>query len=191
LFMRVIRKIDDGIGRISQWLMLGSGILILLMAWIESYGVVKRYIFHNPDPAAYELSTMFLLFCGVLAVAGVERLDRHVRNDLIASRFPERFKIIVIQTIFPLMALIFCVVLTWKSVDNALYALDIGQTTKTSWALPLAPIKFVIPFGYTLLCLVLVSKLCRGINNIVNMIKGARIKTRTQTQTKEQKELGF
>jgi TRAP-type mannitol/chloroaromatic compound transport system permease small subunit len=191
LFMRVIRKIDDGIGRISQWLMLGSGILILLMAWIESYGVVKRYIFHNPDPAAYELSTMFLLFCGVLAVAGVERLDRHVRNDLIASRFPERVKIIVIQTIFPLMALIFCVVLTWKSVDNALYALDIGQTTKTSWALPLAPIKFVIPFGYTLLCLVLVSKLCRGINNIVNMIKGARIKTRTQTQTKEQKELGF
>jgi TRAP-type mannitol/chloroaromatic compound transport system permease small subunit len=191
LFMRVIRKIDDGIGRISQWLMLGSGILILLMAWIESYGVVKRYIFHNPDPAAYELSTMFLLFCGVLAVAGVERLDRHVRNDLIASRFPERFKIIVIQTIFPLMALIFCVVLTWKSVDNALYALDIGQTTKTSWALPLAPIKFVIPFGYTLLCLVLVSKLCRGINNIVNMIKGARIKTRTQTQTEEQKELGF
>jgi TRAP-type mannitol/chloroaromatic compound transport system permease small subunit len=193
LFMRVIRKIDDGIGRISHILMLGSGILILLMAWIESYGVVKRYIFHNPDPAAYELSTMFLLFCGVLAVAGVERLDRHVRNDLIASRFPERVKIIVIQTIFPLMALIFCVVLTWKSVDNALYALDIGQTTKTSWALPLAPIKFVIPFGYTLLCLVLVSKLCRGINNIVNMVKGARIKTRTrtQTQTKEQKELGF
>jgi TRAP-type mannitol/chloroaromatic compound transport system permease small subunit len=189
LFMRVIRKLDDGIGRISQWLMLVSGGLILLMAWIESYGVVKRYIFNNPDPAAYELSTMFLLFCGVLAVAGVERLDRHVRNDMIASRFPERFKVIVLQTIFPLMALIFCVVLTWKSLGNALYALDIGQTTKTSWALPLAPIKFVIPLGYTLLCLVLLSKLCRGINNIVNMIKGA--KTRTQTRTKEQKELGF
>jgi len=189
LFMRVIRKLDEGIGRISQWLMLVSGGLILLMAWIESYGVVKRYIFNNPDPAAYELSTMFLLFCGVLAVAGVERLDRHVRNDLIASRFPERFKVIVIQTIFPLMALIFCVVLTWKSLGNALYALDIGQTTKTSWALPLAPIKFVIPLSYTLLCLVLFSKLCRGINNIVNMIKGAR--TRTQTRTEEQKELGF
>jgi TRAP-type mannitol/chloroaromatic compound transport system permease small subunit len=129
------------------------------------------------------------LFCGVLAVAGVERLDRHVRNDLIASRFPERFKVIVIQTIFPLMALIFCVVLTWKSLGNALYALDIGQTTKTSWALPLAPIKFVIPLGYTLLCLVLLSKLCRGIKNTVNMIRGS--KTRTQTRTEEQKELGF
>lgn len=166
MFMRVIRKIDDGIGRISQWLMLVSGILVLLMAWIESYGVVKRYIFHSPDPAAYELSTMFLLFCGVMAVAGVERLDRHVRNDLIASRFPERMKAIVLRTIFPLMALIFCAVLTWKSFGNALYALDIGQVSKTPWALPLAPIKFVIPVCYTLLCLVLVSKLCRGISGL-------------------------
>ena len=47
--------------------MLFSGILIFLMAWLQTYGVTKRYIFHAPDPTAYELSTMFLLFCGVLA----------------------------------------------------------------------------------------------------------------------------
>jgi TRAP-type mannitol/chloroaromatic compound transport system permease small subunit len=184
VFVRVIQKLDHWIGRASHLLMLFSGILVLLMAWIESYGVVKRYVFHNPDPAAYELSTMFLLFSGVLAVAGVERLDRHVRNDLVASRFPERMKVIVLQTIFPFMALIFCAVLTWKSLGNALYALEIGQVTKTSWALPLAPIKFMIPLGYTLLCLILLSKFCRGINN---MIRGFK----TQTRTEEQKELGF
>jgi TRAP-type mannitol/chloroaromatic compound transport system permease small subunit len=176
VLMRVIRKLDHWIGRISHLLMLLSGILILLMAWVESYGVVKRYVFHNPDPAAYELSTMFLLFCGVLAVAGVERLDRHVRNDMLASRFPPRMKLILLNTIFPLMALIFCIVLTWKSVGNALYALEIGQVSKTSWALPLAPIKFVIPLGYTLLCLVLLSKFCRGIN----MLKGAKASTQTE-----------
>lgn len=174
--MRVIRKLDDGIGRISHLLMLVSGILILLMAWVETYGVVKRYVFHSPDPFAYELSTMFLLFCGVLAVAGVERLDRHVRNDLVASRFPERMKVIVLHTLFPLLALIFCSVLTWKSVGNALYALEIGQVTQSTWALPLAPIKFVIPFGYTLLCLVLLGKFCRGIN----MLKGAKATTQTE-----------
>lgn len=174
--MRVIRKLDDGIGRISHLLMLVSGILILLMAWVETYGVVKRYVFHAPDPFAYELSTMFLLFCGVLAVAGVERLDRHVRNDLVASRFPERMKVIVLHTLFPLLALIFCSVLTWKSVGNALYALEIGQVTQSTWALPLAPIKFVIPLGYTLLCLVLLGKFCRGIN----MLKGAKATTQTE-----------
>lgn len=174
--MRVIRKLDDGIGRISHLLMLVSGILILLMAWVETYGVVKRYVFHAPDPFAYELSTMFLLFCGVLAVAGVERLDRHVRNDLVASRFPESMKVIVLHTLFPLLALIFCSVLTWKSVGNALYALEIGQVTQSTWALPLAPIKFVIPLGYTLLCLVLLGKFCRGIN----MLKGAKATTQTE-----------
>ncbi len=176
MLMRVIRKLDDGIGRISHLLMLVSGILILLMAWVETYGVVKRYVFHSPDPLTYELSTMFLLFCGVLAVAGVERLDRHVRNDLVASRFPERIRVIVLQVIFPLMALVFCTVLTWKSLDNAIYALQIGQTTGSSWALPLAPIKLVIPLGYTLLCLVLLGKFCRGINRL----RGAKAPTQTE-----------
>jgi len=176
LLTRVIRKLDNGIGRISHLLMLVSGILILLMAWVQTYGVVKRYVYHSPDPFAYELSTMFLLFCGVLAVAGVERLDRHVRNDIVASRFPQRMRVIVLHTLFPLLALIFCSVLTWKSLGNALYALEIGQVTQSTWALPLAPIKFVIPLGYTLLCLVLLGKFCRGIN----MLKGAKAPTRTE-----------
>jgi TRAP-type mannitol/chloroaromatic compound transport system permease small subunit len=163
LFIRVMQKLDHWIGRISQLLLMVSGTLILLMAWVETYGVVKRYAFHAPDPIAYELSTMFLLFCGVLAVAGVEKLDQNVRNDLIASRFPSMMKVIVLSTIFPLLALIFCGVLTWKSLDNALYALNIGQVSQSTWRLPLAPIKLVIPFGYTLLCIVLIGKICRGV----------------------------
>ncbi len=173
--MRVIQKLDHWIGHASHLLMLLSGGLVLLMAWIETYGVIKRYAFHSPDPAAYELSTMFLLFCGVLAVAGVERLDRHVRNDMISSRFPERMKVILLKTIFPFMALIFCVVLTWKSVGNALYSLEIGQVSQSPWALPLAPIKFVIPVGYTLLCLVLLGKLCQGIV----LLKGGKNQSET------------
>lgn len=163
MFNRVMQRLDHAISRASLFLMFVSGILILLMAWGETYGVVKRYVFQAPDPLAYELSTMFLLFSGVLAVAGVEWLDRHVRNDLVASRFPQRMQVIVLRTIFPLLALIFCAVLTWKSLGNALYALQIGQVTQSTWALPLAPIKFVIPAGYTLLCLVLIGKFCQGI----------------------------
>jgi len=163
LFKRVMQKLDHWLGRASTSLLLVSGIMILLMAWAETYGVFKRYAFRSPDPLAYELSTIFLLFCGVLAVAGVEKLDQHVRNDIVASRFPPRMKHIALGTIFPFLALIFCGVLTWKSLDNALYALQIGQVTQSPWALPLAPIKFVIPFGYTLLCLILLGKFIRGI----------------------------
>jgi len=176
LFNRVMQRLDHAISRVSLFLMFVSGILILLMAWGETYGVVKRYVFQAPDPLAYELSTMFLLFSGVLAVAGVEWLDRHVRNDLVASRFPQRMRVIVLRTIFPLLALIFCAVLTWKSVGNALYALQIGQVTQSTWALPLAPIKFVIPLGYTLLCLVLIGKFCQGIA----LLRGGKGPDRTE-----------
>jgi TRAP-type mannitol/chloroaromatic compound transport system permease small subunit len=158
-----MQKVDHVIERASLFLMLVSGIMILLMAWGETYGVVKRYVFHAPDPFAYELSTMFLLFCGVLAVAGVERLDRHVRNDLVASRFPQSMRIIALRVIFPLLALIFVAVLNWKSLGDALYALEIGKVSQSTWRLPLAPVKFVIPLGYTLLCLVLIGKFCQGL----------------------------
>ena len=158
-----MQKLDHLMGNITHFLLLFSGILILLMGFLATYGVIMRRAFHAPQHYSYELSIMFLLFCGVLAVAGVEKLDQHVRNDLVASRFPPRIKHILLNIIFPLLALFFCAVLTWKSLDNALYALKIGQVTQSPWALPLAPIKLVIPLGYTLLCLVLLGKFLQGI----------------------------
>ena len=148
--------------RTSHVLLIFSGILILLMGFAITYGVVLRYAFHAPEPYSYEFSAMFLLFSGVLAVAGVERLDRNVRNDLISTRYPRRMKVIVLSIIFPLLALIFVAILTWKSMGNALYALQIGQISASPWAVPLAPIKFVIPFGYILLCLILTAKFIQG-----------------------------
>jgi TRAP-type mannitol/chloroaromatic compound transport system permease small subunit len=150
-------------GRVSHILLLFSGVLILLMGFAVTFGVVMRYAFHAPEPYTYELSAMFLLFGGVLAVAGVERLDRNVRNDLISSRFPERMKLIALRVIFPFLALLFVAILAWKSLGNALYALQIGQISASPWAVPLAPIKFVIPAAYFLLCLVLIGKFIQGL----------------------------
>jgi TRAP-type mannitol/chloroaromatic compound transport system permease small subunit len=175
-----VKKLNEWLGGISQFLILVSGLMIMTMSFAQTYGVVKRYVFHAPDPFAYELSTMFLLFCGVLAVAGVEWLDRNVRNDIVSSRFPSTVRVIVINTVFPLLALVFCAVLTWKSLDNAIYALQIGQVTQSTWALPLAPIKLVIPFGYILLCLVLVAKIAKGIVLIRNPKKHDQL---TQSDT--------
>ena len=175
-----MKKLDGWLNDISQFLILVSGLMIMTMSFAQTYGVIKRYAFHAPDPFAYELSTMFLLFCGVLAVAGVERLDRNVRNDIISSRFPPTAKVIIINIIFPILALIFCSVLSWKSLDNAIYALQIGQVTQSTWALPLAPIKLTIPFGYILLCLVLVAKIIKGVILIKNP---DRLDQQTQNDT--------
>ncbi|MGD9118380.1 MAG: TRAP transporter small permease subunit [Dehalococcoidia bacterium] len=163
LFIKILRKLDGWISNLSQHLLLICGILILLMAFLSTFGVIMRHT-AGAEPYSYEFSAMFLLFGGVLAVAGVEFLDQHVRNDILASRFPRTMKIIVINIIAPLLAMTFCTVLTWKSMDNALYALSIGQTSQSTWRIPIAPVKLVIPAGFILLEIILFSKLIKGIN---------------------------
>jgi TRAP-type mannitol/chloroaromatic compound transport system permease small subunit len=160
LFINFIQKVNNVIGHVSHFFLAFSGILVLLMAWVVTYGVVKRYAFNAPDPYSYEISTMLLLFCGVLAVAGVEKMDRHVRNDILISRFPAKVRKLVLGAVIPFLALFFSLLLTWKSWEDALYALRINQESISSWAVPLAPIKFVIPAGYALLSIVLICKIC-------------------------------
>lgn len=163
LFIKILRKLDYWVSSLSQHLLLVCGILILLMAFLSTFGVIMRHS-AGAEPYSYEFSSMFLLFGGVLAVAGVEFLDQHVRNDILASRFPRTMKIIVINIISPLLAMTFCTVLIWKSMDNALYALDIGQTSQSTWRIPIAPVKLVIPAGFILLEIILFSKFVKGIN---------------------------
>ena len=163
MFIRILRKLDYWISSLSQHLLLVCGILVLMMAFLVTFGVIMRHAF-DPEPYSYEFSYMFLLFSGVLAAAGVEKLDQHVRNDLLASRFPQTMKIIIISIIAPLLAMTFCTVLIWKSMDNAVYALNIGQTSQSTWRIPIAPIKFFIPFGFILLEIILFSKFIKGIN---------------------------
>jgi TRAP-type mannitol/chloroaromatic compound transport system permease small subunit len=45
-----------------------------------------------------------------------------------------------------------------------MYALSIGQTSQSTWRIPIAPIKFLIPSGFILLEIILFSKFINGIN---------------------------
>lgn len=186
MFRKTMIKLDGWIGAIGRHLLLVCGSLILLMAFAQTYGVIMRKVINNPDSSAYELSMLFLLFSGVLAFAGVEKLDQNVKNDLVSARFPPWANTIVLNTVFPLLALCFCAVLTWKSLDNAIYALQIGQVTQSPWALPLAPIKLIIPLGYTLLCLVLCSKIVHGVMTVKTLLTRKK-----ETAASEKTSLGL
>jgi TRAP-type C4-dicarboxylate transport system permease small subunit len=173
---KILKKLDYLIDRASHVLLVFSGVITLLMAWTVAYGVVKRYVFHAPDPYAYEVSIIFLLLCAVLAVAGVERINRNIRNDIVCNRFPRGMQVIL-NVVTPLLALSFCVILAWKSGTDAFHALRIHQVSSSPWAAPLAPIKFVIPVGYGLLCIVLISKFIRSLINLKTLAATDRINT--------------
>ena len=158
-----MQTLDRIIERISYYGVYASGLLAVLMACMATYGVVRRYIFHNPEPYSYELSTMFLVIGIVLAIPYIQRVGRHLRVDILAGRFPEGVQAVLLNIFVPLLALFYLVLVTWYSWEDAWYSLQIGEKTYTAWAPPLFPIKVWVPIGVGMLCLVLFAQLCHGI----------------------------
>lgn len=140
-----------------------SGAIILLMAVVIAYSVVKRYIFHAPDPYAYELSAMISLWCVALGVPALEVANRHIRMDLAIGRFPESFRKLILGVVGPVLALGYCFILAWKGFVNTFYSFSIGEQSSSPWGVPLGPIKIIVAIGYSLLCLVLVLTISKGI----------------------------
>jgi TRAP-type mannitol/chloroaromatic compound transport system permease small subunit len=166
----VKQKIDHIIDRASHVFLVVSGIMIVIMMFTATYGVVRRYAFHSPEPYSYEISTMFLLFSFVFAISAVERLGRHIRVDFVSSRLPESAQHIILNIIAPLMGLFFAFMLTWQGLEVSLFSLKIGEVSSSSWREPLFPIKLMVPLGYTLLCLVTLIRVYKGFS----FLKGSR-----------------
>jgi TRAP-type C4-dicarboxylate transport system permease small subunit len=158
---------DYIIDRLSRFLLIISGVMIVLMVFTSTYGVARRYFFNSPEPYSYEISTMFLLWSFVLAVAAVERYDRNIRVDFVSSRIPARARHLILNIAAPIAGLFVCFMFSWQGFEAALYSLKIGAVTMTAWKVPLFPIKVFIPVGYAVLCLVLVAKLYSGIVMLV------------------------
>ena len=159
---KVKQKVDSIIERASHVFLVLSGILIVIMMFTATYGVVRRYAFSSPEPYSYEISTMFLLFSFVFAISAVERLGRHIRVDFVSSRLPESAQHVIVNIIAPIMGLFFAYILTWKGVEISLFSLQIGEVSSSTWREPLFPIKIMVPVGYTLLVLVLLARIYKG-----------------------------
>jgi TRAP-type C4-dicarboxylate transport system permease small subunit len=140
-----------------------SGILIVIMVFLTSYGVIRRYAFNSPEPYSYEMNVIFLLFSFIFAVSAVEMQDRHIRVDFISNRLPEIAQQILLNIIAPLLGLFCCLLLTWKSLDNALFSLGIGEVSSSIWKVPLFPIKIMVPLGYALLGFTLLARIYKGL----------------------------
>jgi TRAP-type mannitol/chloroaromatic compound transport system permease small subunit len=152
--------------RLTGALGLISGIMIVLMALVTGYGVVMRYIFRNPSMYAYEISCILMLGCVIFSVAHTQRLGQHIRIDILDRYSSETVRGILLNIVGPLVGLIFCVPLVWKTWERAWSALETGQVTNTA-SLPTFPMMVTIPIGVGLLCLVLIAQILRHLISFV------------------------
>lgn len=134
-----------------------AGVLIVVMGLLVFQGVIRRYVFSNPEPYSYELTTYFLLACLLLSSVHVTSLQRHIKVDLFLSRFSERTKAVIINLLSPVIGLVFCGVVTWKSWVIALGSLQGGK--ESTLGVPLFAVQIVVPVATGLVCLVLLSQI--------------------------------
>lgn len=149
--------------RVVRFLWYFAGALITLMAFVTGYGVFTRYVLRNPDPYTYEIDSILMVACVVFAIAHTQKLGRHLRIDLLDRSLPEKLRAILLNVIGPLVGLIFCVVLTWKTWETAWSALQTWEVTRSTWVIPTFPIRMIIPFGFGFLCLVLLAQILRHV----------------------------
>lgn len=164
--MKILRILDKIVDLLSKLALLFGGILLLAMAVNVTYGVVARYVFNSPSVVAIELTKILMIPALVLAVSYVQRYDRHLQVDFLSSRFPHKARLLLLQVIVPIMALFVVYVLVWKGWQSATYSRSINETSYSSWAEPLWPVRMTIPVGYALLFAVLVTQVIKGIASL-------------------------
>lgn len=171
MFKKLFLTIDRVIEHVSHMALLISGVLILIMSWLSTYGVGRRYLLHNPEPYSYELSTIFLVACVILAVAGIQRYGRMLRVDFVTNRFSKNVQDILSDILVPVLALFYVVLITWQGWNAAWYSLKINEISQSAWREPWWPTKMVVPVGSGLLCLVLLAQLVHGVTSLIRRMR--------------------
>ncbi len=136
--------------------------LIPLLAVVEVYEVVVRYIFNSPTVWASELSAMLFGIFILLGGAYTMRQGGHVNMDIIYSRFSPKNRALIDIFTF-LLFLIFVGVLLWKGWETAWRSIKLLEHDSTEWGPPLYPFKLMLPLGAALLLLQGLAKLARDV----------------------------
>ena len=171
MFRKTIHRLDLLIQKLTQIFVIIAAAMTLSMILTTVYGVVVRYFFRRPEPVSYELSTILLLWGFLFAVASVEALDQHIRAEIFIQFAPDRLRKFLRSILGPFLALFYCIVLTWKGWESALYSLRVGEKSLSIWREPIGPVKLMIPICYALLTFVVFSNLCRGLANYLSRNK--------------------
>lgn len=171
-------KADRMVEKVGDWALLISGILILVLGVLTTYGVGKRYIFHNPDPYTYEVSIIFLVACILLCLPAIQWNRRNLRVDFILIHMSKKWQNIVGDIFTSVLALVFVAIVIWKSWGIFLYSIQVGETSQSAWQEPLWPMKLLIPVCMAWLFLTLVSQLAHA---VIHLVRGTtREDTRIQ-----------
>jgi len=126
---RIARLVD----LIGNW----TSHLFLIVVAITAYEVVMRYFFNAPTIWVHELAVALAATCFVVGGPVVHQRQQHITISVIYDRMgpaAQRWS----RAVSSVLALIFCVLLTYAAWQQARLALLSGETSGTAlnWPIP-------------------------------------------------------
>ena len=170
--MNTLTKTLSGIDKLSEIVGKAASLIIPLIALIQFAEVILRYVFNSPTSWSWELATYLYGANFMLSLAWGLQCGSHVRTDVLYAKFSEKTKAVVGTITFIGVFLPFVGVMTYKSIEHAIYSVSIREETFSMWSAPIYPLKVAIAVGFTVLLLQGIGHIIR---NIVFLAKGERI----------------
>jgi len=155
-FAKKIDGISDWTGRVFCWLVIPLTVLIV-------YEVFTRRVLGAPTIWTFELSN-FLYGAHFMLVAGYGLLHKsHVCIDLFVMRGSKRTAQILDLLCYFVLFFPFIIMILYHGIDFAKDSWATLETSWSTWAPPLSPIKTVIPVTAFLLLL-------QGISEVIKKV---------------------
>jgi len=143
-FVRAVDAFNEFCGRYVA-------LLILPLVFVVVYEVVARKLFHAPTIWAFEVTVYLYAAHFLLGAAYTCLHDRHVRIDILSSKFPVKVQLIISIVTFVVIFVPFIGGLSYAATKYAAHAWAVQEHSWSAWKPPLYPFKTVMPVALILL----------------------------------------
>ena len=175
---RLIDALNEGIGRLTYW-------LVLVAVLVSAGNATIRYLFNMSSNSWLEIQ--WYLFSAVfLFCAGYALLhNQHVRIDVVTGRLSKQAQawIDILGTLFFLLPMVIAVL--WLSLPLVAESYKIQEMSSNAGGLIRWPVKVLLPIGFTLLALQGISELIKRIAFLAGRIDDPNNKEKGPTPEEE------
>jgi len=162
--MTAMRKIYEGIGKVSEMVAEFDKWLIIVVILATTYEVFMRYVLNAPTTWAWATTQMLGAGFIALGLANNHRLNANVRVDIISMSLSPKVRA-VLEIVFTLLfffPLFF--VTTRLFVQDAFFALSINQVDNScAWSPVTWPYKMVLAAAFVLMFAQGIGTFCKDI----------------------------
>ena len=181
--MKLIKKLDDILGKISDLCAWVSGTALFAMAVLIFVNVILRYVFKRSIRGADEIVTILMVMVVYFAMCKSTRIRAHVRVDFVTNLMPEALRNFVLA--LTAWACIFITVnIAIRTWGNAGALIRSGNRTDML-KISLAPFYYVVSVMSVLLSF---EFLADGIKYCASGVEAIRRKKHPELFPPEQKE---